>query len=72
MKKGDVLKVLERHKMLTLALDGVTQAEAVRKLGLSLSHTKKLAKRLKEAGGGYDSLFYQRIHPAQTSYHIRY
>jgi hypothetical protein len=29
VKKGDVLKVLERHKMLTLALEReITQAEA--------------------------------------------
>lgn len=65
MKKGDVLKVLERHKMLTLTLERkITQAEAARELGLSLSHTKKLIKRLKEAGGSYESLFYRRTHPA--------
>ena len=52
MKKGDVLKVLERHKMLTLALEReITQAEAARELRLSLPHTKKLIKRLKETGG---------------------
>ena len=65
MKKGDVLKVLERHKMLTLALEReITQAEAARELRLSLPHTKKLIKRLKETGGSYEALLYRRHHPA--------
>lgn len=65
MKKGDVLKVLERHKMLTLALEReITQAEAARELRLSLPHTKKLIKRLKETGGSYEALLYRRNHPA--------
>ena len=52
MKKGDVLKVLERHKMLTLALEReIAQAEAARELRLSLPYTKKLIRRLKETGG---------------------
>lgn len=65
MKKGEVLKVLERHKILSLAMQRqITQKEAAQELHLSLSHTKKLIKRLKEGGGGYESLFYRRIHPA--------
>jgi hypothetical protein len=53
VKKGDMLKVLERHKMLILALGReITQAEAARELRLSLPYTKKLIKRLKEAEGG--------------------
>ena len=65
MKKGEVLKVLERHKMLTLALERkITQKEAARELGLSLSHTKRLSRRLKEAEGNLDCLFYWRSHPA--------
>lgn len=65
MKKGEVLKVLERHKMLTLVLERkVTQRDAARELGISLSHTKRLARRLKKAKGEIDCLFYQRTHPA--------
>jgi hypothetical protein len=37
VKKGDVLKVLERYEMLTLAIERrITQREAARELGLSL------------------------------------
>ena len=65
MKKGDVLKVLERRKMLTIALEReIRQAEAAREIRLSLSHTKKLIKRLKQAGGSYEALLYRRNHPA--------
>jgi transposase InsO family protein len=65
MKKGGLLKVLERHKMLTLALERkITQKESARELGLSLSHTKRLSRRLKEAGGNINCLFYHRTHPA--------
>ncbi len=65
MKKGDVLKLLERHKMLTFALEReITQAKAARELRLSLPHTKKLIKRLKETGGSYEALLYRRNHPA--------
>ncbi|PIP48174.1 MAG: hypothetical protein COS87_01550 [Chloroflexi bacterium CG07_land_8_20_14_0_80_45_17] len=32
--------------------------------GSSLSHTKRLARRLEEAEGNLDCLFYQRTHPA--------
>jgi len=65
VKKGDLLKVLERHKILILALERkITQKEAARELGLSLSQTKRLSRRLKEAGGNLNCLFYQRTHPA--------
>ncbi|MGQ9546013.1 MAG: hypothetical protein ACUVTR_02460 [Dehalococcoidia bacterium] len=65
MKKGEVLKVLERHKMLTLVLERkVTQRDATRELGISLSHTKRLARRLKKAKGEIDCVLYQRTHPA--------
>ena len=64
MKKEDMLKVLGRHKMLTLTLEKkITQAEAARELRLSLPHTKKLIKRLKETGGSYEALLYRRHHP---------
>ncbi len=43
MKKGEVLKVLKRHQMLTLAMQRrITQREAASELGLSLSHTKRI------------------------------
>ena len=65
MKKGEVLKVLKRHQMLTLAMQRrITQREAASELGLSLSHTKRLLKRLREAGGDLDCLSYHRVHPA--------
>lgn len=35
-----------------------------KELGLSPSHTKKLIKRLRQAGGSYGSLFYRHTHPA--------
>ena len=65
MKKGDWLKVLERHKMLTLAKERrITQRQAAQELVLSLSHTKRLLRRLREAGGDPRCLDYQRRHPA--------
>jgi len=42
----------------------MTQREAAKELNLSLSHTKRLVKRLAEAGGSYKSLDYRRTHPA--------
>lgn len=48
MKKGDVLEVLGRHRMLTLAMERrITQREAARELGLSPSHIKRLIRRLR-------------------------
>lgn len=65
MKKGDWLKVLERHKVLTLAKESkITQRQAAQELGLSLSHTKRLLRRLRQAGGDARCLDYQRRHPA--------
>jgi len=65
MKKGDVLKVLKRHQILSLTLQRqITQREAAQELGISLSHTKKLIRRLKEAKGEPNCLFFQRNHPA--------
>ena len=65
MKKGEVLKVLKRHQMLILARQRrITQREAACELGLSLSHTKRLFSRLREAGGDVDCLSYHRNHPA--------
>jgi len=65
VKKGDWLKVLERHKVLTLAREKrLTQRQAARELGLSLSHTKRLLRRLKAAVGDPRCLDFQRRHPA--------
>ena len=60
-----MLEVLERYRILTLAMERrMTQREAAKELTLSLSHTRRLVKRLKEAGGSYKSLDYRRTHPA--------
>lgn len=65
MKKGDWLKVLERHKVLTLAREKrITQRQAAQELGLSLPHTKRLLRRLRQAGGDAHCLDYQRHHAA--------
>lgn len=65
MKERDVLKVLGRHSMLTLAMERrITQREGARELGLSPSHTKRLIRRLRETEGSCESLFYRRTHPA--------
>ena len=65
MKKGDWLKVLERQRVLMLAKEKrIAQRQAAWELGLSLSHTKRLLRRLKEAGGDPRCLDYQRAHPA--------
>ena len=65
MKKGDWLKVLERHKMLTPAKERrITQRQAALELGLSIPHIKRLLNRLKVAGGDLRCLDYQRHHPA--------
>ena len=65
MKKGDVLKALGRHRMLTLAMErSITQREAARELGLSPSHTMRLIRALRETEGICESLFYRRTHPA--------
>lgn len=64
MKKGDVLKVLRRHQILTLAMERqITRGEAAQELGISLPHAKKLLKRLREAAGNPNCLFYHRTHP---------
>ncbi len=44
----------------------MTQGEAAKELNLSISHTKRLVKRLKEAGGNCKSLAYRRTHPASN------
>lgn len=62
-----MLEVLERYRILTLAMERrMTQREAAKELNLSLSHTKRLVKRFKEAGGSYKSLAYRRTHPASN------
>jgi putative transposase len=65
MKKGDWLMMLERHMVLTLALEKrITQRQAAQELGLSLCHTKRLLRRLKQTKGDPHSLDYHRTHPA--------
>jgi len=60
-----LLKVIERYQVPMLALRGqVSQGGAAERLGLSLSHTKLLLRRLREGRGNIDCLFYQRHHPA--------
>ena len=73
MKKGDWLKVLERHKMLTLAKERrITQRQAAQELVLSLSHTKRLLRRLREAGEDPRCLDYHRRQPLlQTGFQRR-
>ena len=45
-----ILKVIERHQILMLALrKQVSQIKAAEELGLSLSHTKLLMRKLKKA-----------------------
>lgn len=66
-KELDMLEVLERYRILTLAMERrMTQGEAAKELNLSLSHTKRLVKRLKETGGSYKALDYRRTHPASN------
>lgn len=65
MKKGDWLKVLERHKVLSLAMQKrITRRQAAWELGLSVSHTKRLLRRLRDGGGDPRCLDYQRFHSA--------
>jgi len=60
-----LLKVIERYQILMLALHKqISQREAVEELALSLSHTKLLIRKLKEAEGDTHCLLYQRQHPA--------
>lgn len=66
--------MLQRHQMLTLAIEKkITQKQAAKELGLSLSHTKRLIRRLKENERDPHCLDYQRKHPApnKTSEEIR-
>jgi Trp operon repressor len=47
VKKGYVLKVIERHQILMLAINKqISQRKAAEELGLSLSHIKLLLRRL--------------------------
>ncbi len=47
-----ILKVIERHQILMLALrKQISQIKAAEELGLSLSHTKLLMRKLKKAEG---------------------
>ena len=63
--EGKLLKVLERYQILMLTLHRqISQKEAARRLGLSLSHTKLLIRELRKARGDITCLSYQRCHPA--------
>ncbi|MGQ9546845.1 MAG: hypothetical protein ACUVTR_06810 [Dehalococcoidia bacterium] len=66
MKKGDVLKVVEGIKCLPSLYRREYPGWAARELGISLSHTKRLARRLKKAKEEIDCLFYQRTHPVRN------
>ena len=60
-----LLKVIERHQILMLALrKQISQIKAAEELGLSLSHTKLLMRKLKKAEGDIHCLLYQRHHSA--------
>ena len=60
-----LLKVIERHQILMLALHKqISQRKAAEELGLSLSHTKLLMRKIRRAEGGIHCLLYQRHHPA--------
>ena len=60
-----LLKVVERHQILVLALNKqISQKEGAKRLKLSLSHTKLLLRKPREASGDIRCLLYQRQHPA--------
>jgi len=57
-----VLKVLGEHQLLTLAiLRQTTPREATQEPKGSLSHAKKLLKRLRQTGRNSDCLFCHRL-----------
>ncbi len=63
--EAKLLKVIKRHQILMLAINRqISQRKAAEELGLSLSHTKLLLRRLRGAGGDIHCLLYQRRHPA--------
>ena len=60
-----LLRVVERHQILMLAVHKqIKLKEAAKQLGLSLRHTNRLARELREAGGDFTCLLFQRQHPA--------
>ena len=60
-----ILKVIERHQILMLALrKQISQIKAAEELGLSLSHTKLLTRKLKKAEGDIHCFLYRRHHSA--------
>ncbi len=64
-----LLKVIDRHQVLMLAINKqLSQKEAAKRLRLSLSHTKLLIRKLKEAKGDIHCLLYQRRHPAWNKF----
>ena len=63
--EGKLLKVLERHQVLMLAVHKqIKLKEAAKQLGLSLRHTKRLARGLRDARGDFTCLLFQRQHPS--------
>jgi transposase InsO family protein len=59
------LRVIEKHQILMLAAyKQIRLKEAAKQLGLPLCHTKRLAGELREAGGDFSCLLFQRQHPA--------
>lgn len=60
-----LLRVIERHQIVMLAVHKqIKLKEAAKQLGLSLRHTKRLARELREARGDFTCLLFQRRHPA--------
>jgi len=63
LRREDVLKVLGRDQLLTLAIPRqITPREAAQEPKGSLSHAKKLLKRLRQASGNPECLFYHHLH----------
>jgi hypothetical protein len=57
MRKADVLNVLRRHQLLSLAIaKQISPREAAQEPEISLSHAKKLLKGLKQTGRNPDWL----------------
>lgn len=55
-----ILKVIERHQILMLALrKQISQIKAAEELGLSLSHTKLLMRKLKKTEGDIHCFLYR-------------
>jgi len=63
------LRVMIRYPLVVLVEQGrLSQEEAAREMGLSTRQVQRVLKRYRESGQRFESLAYQRQHPAWNAF----